>query len=59
MFDLVPQEDGSWVVFAAEFFNKQLTAYHFGLGGKVINSKVIDNTLDQAYSVRLVDFNGH
>lgn len=47
--------EGSLVVFAAEFFNKKLTVYQIAKGGQLIQSRVIDDTLDQAYSVRYVD----
>jgi hypothetical protein len=54
--------ENSVVVFATEFFNKKLSVYEFGLGatngGKLINSKIIDTTIDQAYSVKYIDING-
>ncbi len=41
--------EGSFVVFASEFFNKKLTVYQFGKGanaGQLMNSRVIDGLID-------------
>lgn len=56
MFDLVEGIQGyagSYVVFAAEFFNKRLTAYQISkgnnkdvVGGQVLATKIIDDQLD-------------
>ena len=44
--------EDSFVIFASEFFNKKLAVYRVAKGsGELIASKVIDDTLDQAYSV--------
>lgn len=51
--------DGSFIVFAAEFFNKKLTVYQIQKGtGALQNSRVIDGTLGSAYSVKYLDING-
>lgn len=44
------------IVFASEFFNKRLTIYQV-VNGKVGLSRIIDSTIDQAYSVRYLDIN--
>ena len=65
MFDVKDNLKGyenSFIVFASEFFSKKLTVYEFGKGaqnaGKLINSRVIDSKIDQAYSVKYLDVNG-
>jgi len=60
-FDIVPNMKGypdSWMVFASEFFNKKLTVYEVGKGGKLLNSRIIDSQIDQAYSVKYLDIDG-
>ena len=64
MFDVQTKIKGyenSLVIFASEFFNKKLTVYEFGLGGanagKLVNSRIIDTQIDQAYSVKYLDIN--
>lgn len=48
----------SYIVFSAEFFSHKLQVYQISKnGGKVENQKLIDGTLDQVYSVQLVDIN--
>lgn len=42
------------IVFASEFFNKRVTLYQV-INGKVGLSRIIDNTIDQAYSVHYLD----
>jgi hypothetical protein len=60
--DNIPNYEGKLIVFAAEFFTHRLTVYEVSKGGptagQVLNSKIIDSTLDQAYSVKYVDING-
>lgn len=65
MFDVqqnIPNYEGKLIVFAAEFFTKRLTVYEVSKGkeapGQLVNSRVIDATIDQASSVRYVDLNG-
>lgn len=46
----------SYIVFSAEFFSHKLQVYEISKnGGQVLNSKLIDSTLDQVYSVQYVD----
>lgn len=62
MFEVIqnmPGYEGSFIIFAAEFFNKKLTVYEVAKGGALVNSRVIDSTLDQAYSVKYVDIKGN
>ena len=49
LFELEPWWGGSWIVYAAEFTNKRLAVYHIGKGGQVLNSRVIDDNLGNAY----------
>jgi hypothetical protein len=46
-----------FIVFAAEFFNKRLTVYQV-INGKAGLSRIIDNTIDYAYSVHYLDIDG-
>jgi hypothetical protein len=46
-------------VFAAEFFNHKLSVHQIGKGdGKLMMSRVIDDTIDQVYSVKYLDIDG-
>ena len=46
-------------MFAAEFFNHKLSVYQIGKGdGKLMMSRVIDDTIDQVYSVKYLDIDG-
>ena len=46
-------------MFAAEFFNHKLSVYQIGKGdGKLMMSRVIDDTIDQVYSVKYLDVDG-
>jgi hypothetical protein len=58
MFDLanVQGHDTSFIVFGAEFFNHKLSVYQIGKGdGKLMMSRVIDDSIDQVYSVKYMD----
>lgn len=57
--DYFDQYPGEIVVFAAEFFNENLSLYRVSLnGGTLVDSRVIDNgSILNAYSVSLVDLN--
>lgn len=51
-----PEYPNSYIVFSAEFFSHKLQVYEINKnGGQVLNKKLIDNTLDQVYSVQYVD----
>lgn len=61
MFELIehPNYPNSHIVFASEFFGKELTIYEIEKKtGTVLQSRVIDNAIDQAYSVKYVDIDG-
>jgi hypothetical protein len=48
--------DNYFIVFGAEFFNHKLTVYQIGKGdGKLLLSRVIDDSIDQVYSVKYLD----
>lgn len=48
--------EDSYIVFAAEFFTKSLNVYQIKKGtGELMQKRVIDDTIDQAYSVSVVD----
>lgn len=54
-----PQYPNSYVIFTAEFFSKKLQVYQVSKnGGQVLNKKLIDGAIDQAYSVQYLDVNG-
>ena len=58
MFDMAPYGKG-WVVFAAAFFDKKLMAYEVEKGtGNLLQTKVIDDKIGSAYSVKYIDING-
>ena len=62
MFDLanVQGYESSFIVFGAEFFNHKLTVYQIAKGsGAVLQSRVIDATIDQVYSVKYLDINNN
>lgn len=53
------QYPDSYIIFSAEFFSHKLQVYQVSKnGGKVLNQKLIDGTLDQVYSVQYLDING-
>jgi len=57
--DFFNQYPGEVVVFAAQFFDMALGVYRVSLeDGSLINSRIIDNTTLNAYSVQLKDLNG-
>lgn len=43
------------VVYAAEFFGEQLSAFQIGLGGEVTKQAVLDRTVGQVYAVQMSD----
>ncbi|CDW89829.1 UNKNOWN [Stylonychia lemnae] len=54
----LPQYPNSYIIFSAEFFSHKLQVYQISKnGGEVINKALIDGTLDQVYSVQLLDIN--
>ena len=61
MFDLanVKGYDNTLIVFGAEFFTHKLTVYEINKGdGKLVRSRVIDDSIDQVYSVKYMDIDG-
>ena len=59
MFEVVqnlPGYEDSLILFASEFFNKKLTVYQIK-NAEVVNSRIIDTSIDQAYSVKYLDIN--
>jgi hypothetical protein len=61
IFDLInhPSHPDSYIVFAAEFFNKELTMYEICKStGVLLNSRLIDGAIDAAYSVKYLDIDG-
>ena len=55
----VKGHDNTFILFASEFFNHKLSVYEINKGdGKLLRSRVIDNTIDQAYSVKYLDIDG-
>jgi len=61
MFDLIdhPAHPDSHLIFASEFFNKQLSLYEIDKQtGALKNQRTIDSSIDQAYSVKYVDIDG-
>lgn len=59
MFDVIPGSSDSIIIFASEFFNHKLTVYEVSTKtGTLIRSRLIDDTLDQVYSVKYVNLSG-
>lgn len=55
---MLPQYKNALIVFAAEYFGKRLTVYLVSKPtGAVINSRVIDESIDAAYTVQVTDLN--
>ena len=52
----LPGYENSLIIFAAEFFNKRVTVYEIQ-NAEVVNYRILDTTIDQAYSVRYLDIN--
>ena len=59
MFEVVqnfPGYENSLIIFAAEFFNKKVTVYEIK-NAEVVNYRILDTLIDQAYSVHYLDIN--
>lgn len=59
MFEVVqnlPGYEESLIIFAAEFFNKKMTVYEIQ-NAEVVNYRILDTLIDQAYSVHYLDIN--
>lgn len=53
------QYPDSYIMFTAEFFSHKLQVYQVSKnGGEVINRRLIDDSIDQVYSVKYLDLNG-
>jgi len=55
----LPQYPDSYIIFTAEFFSHKLQVYQVSKnGGKVLRQRLIDDSIDQVYSVRYLDLDG-
>jgi hypothetical protein len=60
IYDVIPGSSDSIILFAAEFFTKKLTVYEISTKtGLLLRSKVIDDTIDFAYSVKYINLTGN
>lgn len=59
MFDVIPGGAESIYLFVAEFFTHKLAVYEISIKtGKLLRSRIIDDTLDQVYSVKYISLTG-
>jgi len=60
IYDVIPGSSDSIILFAAEFFTKKLTVYEISTKTcLLLRSKVIDDTIDFAYSVKYINLTGN